>query len=405
MWGLKKYLGIALATALMAGASPASAQAQQKPAEEQYTAQGLPLSPMLRDALAIQDAKAARDRVRIVGSSSMAVFTEAVAKDVAARTGMLAPTIETSGTREGIRTFCAGIGAAFPDIIAASRRMTKSEYTACLDNGIADIIEVPVGLDAVLLVTEKGDPVFGLSPRHIYLALAAEVPRDVVLASNVPPDVARSARLLTGEDFMENPFKRWSEIDGKLPDLNIRVWGPSVASGTRDFVDRVLMEGGCRHFKAIRSIPAAAERVVQCTTMREAPYFNTAQEPFTEKVIAAVMEDDPGTLGIVTFDTYDRFQTVLDQLPMMDLIATEDSIARGEFPFRRHVYYYVKRAHMRNAQGEGVVRGLREFMANLTREEVIGPGGLLDKRGLVPLPDAERAAARQNVGILKRLER
>jgi len=145
--------------------------------------------------------------------------------------------------------------------------------------------------------------------------------------------------------------------------------------------------------------------VVQCTTMRAKPFFAEVPEPFEEKIINVVLGDEVGTLGVVTFDTYHTRSAELDQMPIMDMIATEENVSSGEFPLRRSIYYYVKRAHMLNAKGEGVVRGLREFMADVTRDEIMGPGGLLDKLGLVPLPDTERAMARQNVGILKRLER
>lgn len=372
---------------------------------QQITAQGLPLSPMLRDALAIDSTRAKRSQIRIVGSSSMHDLTQAVAKDVVGKTGLGEPTIEAVGTREGIRLFCAGIGPEFPDIVAASRRITKSEYTACLDNGIVDIIEVPVGLDAVVLVTERGDPVFGLTARHIYLALAAQVPREFVVTANVPPGVARVAIEARGEQFLDNPFTYWNQIDSRLPDLPIRVYGPSIASGTRDFVNGALMEAGCRYFKPIRNIPSAAERVRQCTTYRGSPQYVDVPEPFEEQVIAVVMGDDDGTLGIVNFDVLYKYKDKVDPLPYNGLIVSQELIADGEYPLRRSIYYYVKRAHMLDARGEGVVRGLREFMADLTHEEIIGPNGLLDRIGLVPFSFADREIARRNVGILKRLER
>lgn len=372
---------------------------------QSMTAQGLPLSPMLRDALAIQDARAARPQIRIVGSSSMHDLTLAVAKDVMAKTGLSEPIVDAVGTREGMRLFCAGIGPQFPDIVAASRRITKAEYTACLDNGIADIIEVPIGIDAVILVTEKGDTVFGLSARHLYLALAAQVPREFVVTANVPPGVARVAIEAHGEPFLDNPFTFWSQIDSRLPSIPIRVYGPSTTAGTRDFVNGAIMEAGCRHFKAVRNIPSAAERVRQCTTYRGSPQYVDVPDPYEEQVINVVLGDDDGTLGIVTFGILEKYKDQVVPLPFNDVIVSEERVANGEYPLRRTIYYYVKRAHMLNAKGEGVVRGLRDFMADLTNEAVIGPNGLLDRMGRVPSAAAEREIARRNVGILKRLER
>ncbi len=385
---------------MLVGAYALGAQAQQ-----QMTAQGLPLSPMLRDALAIQDVKAARPQIRIVGSSSMHDLTLAVAKDVMAKTGLNEPIVEAVGTREGMRLFCAGVGAEFPDIVAAVRRITKSEYTACMDNGIVDIIEMPIGLDAVILVTEKGDTVFNLTARHLYLALAHQVPREFVVTANVPPGIARMALLAYSEQFLDNPFTFWNQIDSRLPAIPIKVYGPSITAGTRDFVNSAIMEAGCRYFKPIRNIPSAAERVRQCTTYRGSPQFVDVPDPYEDNVVSVVLGEDDGTLGIVTFAILEKYKDQVVPLPYNGLTVSEEMIAGGEYPLRRTIYYYVKRAHMLNAKGEGVVRGLREFMADLTNEATIGPEGLLDRMGRVPSAAVERETARRNAGILKRLER
>lgn len=364
-----------------------------------------PTMPSLREALALPTDKASRHEISIVGSTSMSFYTDAVVRDLVAKTGIAPPIVRGTGTREGIRAFCAGRGTAFPDIVAASRRMTTSEFNACVDNGIVDIIELAIGLDAIVIVTEKGEPVFNLTPRHFYLALAAEVPRRFVMTANVSHQIAEAATQAVGEDFVDNPFTRWSEIDSSLPDTPIQVYGPSVDSGTRDFINGQVLEAGCRNFKPIKDIYGAADRVRQCTTLRAAPYFNEVEEPFENKVIAAVLADGVGTLGLVTFDTFEREQKRVEPLPMLGRLATAETIANGEYPLRRRVYYYVKRAHMRDSRGVGVVVGLREFMADLTREEVIGPGGLLDKIGLVPLGVDDRARARRDAGTLRRMDR
>lgn len=392
-----RYVGVA---AILASAPLVEAAAQSRTSLEQ--AQSLPN-------------KAARQHVHIVGSSTMASLTNAVADEFARKRGVLRPVVDKVGSREGIRLFCAGIGLDFPDIVASSRRMSKSEFNACVDNRIVDIIEVPVGYDAIVVVTEKGDPMtkarfssdppVSLEPRHIYLALAAEVPRSVVLRSNVPKAVVDAAEKQQGEDFVRNPFTRWAEIDSRLPNVPIRVRGPEMGAGTRDFIHDVFMEGGCRNFRAVRDIYGAADRVRQCTTMRGAPYFDDVKEPFAEKVIREVLDDKEGTVGFVPYDVYDEHKDKIDLLPVFGVVPNHDLIASGEYPLRRRMYYYVKRAHMRNAEGVGVVRGLREFMADVTSEAIIGEGGFLDKSGLIPLSLAERDKARRDVAILRRLER
>jgi phosphate transport system substrate-binding protein len=362
-------------------------------------------TPAARESLAIPKGAAQRSQLHIVGSSSMAVFIETISREFVAATGFAQPLVELAGGREGIRAFCTSTGIGFPDVVASSRRMVKAEYSACLENGMLDIIEVPIGYDGVIIATERGDPVFNITPRHMYLALAAEVPRDFVLTSNIHREALREAEALPGEDFIDNPFKRWIEIDARLPDVPISVYGPGPGSATRDFVNVALIEAGCRNFKAIRSIYTATDRFRQCISLRGAPYYVAVPEPFEAKVVDALIGGDVGTLGLVTFDLFDRYKERIVALPVLDQMPTYEALVEDTYPLRRTIFFYFKRAHMLDANGVGIVAGLRQYMDLLTQERIFGTDGLLDRIGLVPLPSAERVAARRDAGTLKRLSR
>src|SRR5690606_5162057 len=77
-----------------------------------------------------------RDQIRIVGSSTVFPYTQAVAEEFTAMTGGAAPVVEGTGTGGGMQIFCGGVGVDFPDITGASRAMTQSEYDTCLANGV-----------------------------------------------------------------------------------------------------------------------------------------------------------------------------------------------------------------------------------------------------------------------------
>jgi phosphate transport system substrate-binding protein len=64
-----------------------------------------------------------RDQIRIVGSSTVFPYTQAVAEQFAAMTGGAAPVVESTGTGGGMQIFCGGVGPDFPDITGASRSM------------------------------------------------------------------------------------------------------------------------------------------------------------------------------------------------------------------------------------------------------------------------------------------
>ncbi|MBA3325068.1 MAG: substrate-binding domain-containing protein, partial [Rhodobacteraceae bacterium] len=80
-----------------------------------------------------------RDQIRIVGSSTVFPYTQAVAEQFSGVTGMAAPVVESTGTGGGMQIFCGGVGPAHPDITGASRAMTQSEYDSCLASGVDSI--------------------------------------------------------------------------------------------------------------------------------------------------------------------------------------------------------------------------------------------------------------------------
>ena len=82
-------------------------------------------------------AQGTRDSIRAVGSSTVYPFAKLVAENFArSNTDFKSPIIESTGTGGGINLSCAGDGADTPDIANASRRMKKSEFDTCQQNGV-----------------------------------------------------------------------------------------------------------------------------------------------------------------------------------------------------------------------------------------------------------------------------
>src|SRR5437868_5200239 len=110
-----------------------------------------------------------RQQIKIVGSSTVYPFTTAVAERFAQnRPSFHAPIVESTGTGAGMQLFCAGVGARFPDVENASRRIKANEYQRCRQNGVNHIIEVPVGIDGLALIESAQRPTgFNLTVRDI----------------------------------------------------------------------------------------------------------------------------------------------------------------------------------------------------------------------------------------------
>ena len=184
--------------------------------------------------LSLTSLSSARDRIHIVGSSTVFPFSTTVAEKFAKRSQFKAPVVESTGSGGGLKLFCAGIGVSHPDIANASRRIKKSEISNCKKNGINEILEVKIGYDGIVLANSISSPKLKITLRQLWLALAKVVPNP------------------KGE-LVANPYKRWNQIDPSLPNTKIEVLGPPPTSGTRDAFVEVAMEGGCKTFPEIKN--------------------------------------------------------------------------------------------------------------------------------------------------------
>jgi len=317
-----------------------------------------------------------RDQIRIVGSSTVFPFTQAVAEQFAAMTGSPAPVVEGTGTGGGMQIFCGGIGPAHPDVTGASRTMTESEYRVCQANGVDSVTEVLVGYDGLSIANSIDGPALDLTEAQIFQALAAEVEVDGEIAAN--------------------PYRRWNEIDESLPDLPIQVMGPPPTSGTRDAFVELVMHDGCREFEAIAALDDTRRNQV-CERMRQDGPFIEAGE--NDNLIVQRLQADESALGIFGYSFLYENQDTLQAVAINGFEPSPDTIASGAYPVARPLYIYVKNAH------RGVIAGLEEFITEYVSEDAFGRGGYLSERGLIPLPEGERDATRERVAAQAHFDR
>src|SRR5690606_7997133 len=109
-----------------------------------------------------------RDQIRIVGSSTVFPYTQAVSEQFAALTGSPAPVVESTGTGGGMQVFCEGVGQDKADITGASRAMKKSEFDACVANGVDSVTEVLIGYDGLSLAHTRSAPDMSLTKAQLF---------------------------------------------------------------------------------------------------------------------------------------------------------------------------------------------------------------------------------------------
>jgi phosphate transport system substrate-binding protein len=312
-------------------------------------------------AVAVSGAAQARDQIRIVGSSTVFPYTQAVAEEFANSTGKKAPVVESTGTGGGMKIFCQGVGVRHPDLTGASRAMKKSELELCKKNGVTSITEVLLGYDGLSLAVSRKGSDMNVTKKQLFLALAAEVP-------------------VNGK-VVKNPYKKWSEIDRSLPDVRIQVFGPPPTSGTRDAWVELVMEEGCKAFPEIKALSKQKHKEV-CQRMRQDGLFIEAGE--NDNLIVQRLEADSSAYGIFGFSFLYENKDKLKGAKVEGVSPAFETIESGSYKISRPLFFYVKNAH------RGVIPGLNEFVAEYVSEKSMGPRGYLSERGLVPLPDSKR---------------
>jgi phosphate transport system substrate-binding protein len=311
-------------------------------------------------SLAIAGPVAARDQIRIVGSSTVYPFSTAVAEQFGKTTEFKTPVVESTGSGGGMKRCCAGVGTEHPDITNASRRIQDSEFKACTDNGIT-MTEVKIGYDGIVLASSKEHKPFRLTLQQVFLALAKQVPVDGTL--------------------VDNPYMKWSDIDPSLPDDKIEVLGPPPTSGTRDAFVELAMEAGARSFDMLKGLDKGKLKEV-AHSMREDDAFIEAGE--NDNLIVQKLEANPTAVGIFGFSFLDQNADKIQGATVNGIEPTFENIASCDYGLARSLYFYVKKEHV------GVILGMEAYVTEFTSERAWGDDGYLVDKGLIPLPVEQR---------------
>jgi phosphate transport system substrate-binding protein len=315
-------------------------------------------------SLSIAGTAQAREQIRIVGSSTVFPFATAVAEQFGKTSGFKTPVIESTGSGGGLKLFCAGAGEPHPDIANSSRRIKESEVKTCQENGVADIVEIKIGFDGIVIAAAKGAKPLALTKEQIYRALAKQVPVDGKLVAN--------------------PYKKWSDIDPSLPATRIEVLGPPPTSGTRDAFVELAMEGGAEKIAQLKDLKKSSEDEFKSVThaIREDGAYIDAGE--NDNLIVQKLGANPDAVGIFGYSFLEENEDKLQSATIDGSSPTFENIASGKYAISRSLYFYVKKAHV------GVIPGIQEYVAEFTSDRAAGDEGYLTDKGLIPLPSDER---------------
>jgi len=309
-------------------------------------------------------AAAARDQVQVAGSSTVLPYASIVAEAFGENFDFPTPVVESGGSSAGLKRFCEGVGENTIDVANASRQIKDSEIAACAENGVTDIIEVRIGYDGIVFASDINANGFEFTPSDWFLALSGKVLVDGQLA--------------------DNPNQTWADVNPDFPAVDIQAFVPGTKHGTREvFEDKVIL-AGCEETGAFEAFmeanggdKKAAEKA--CIALRTDGKSVDIDGDYTETL--ARIESNKDGIGVFGLAFYENNTDKLQVATMSGVVPSTESIATGEYPVSRPLFFYVKKAHI------GVIPGLKEYAEFFVADEVAGEDGPLAEYGLVADPE------------------
>ena len=305
----------------------------------------------------------ARDNVQVAGSSTVLPYASIVAEVFGENFDFPTPVIESGGSSAGLKRFCEGIGANTIDIANASRAIKDSEIAACAEAGVTNIIEVRIGYDGIVFASDINGAGFAFTPADWYKALAAELPVEGAMVANTNTS--------------------WPEVNADLADQPIQAFIPGTKHGTREVFEEQVILAGCEESGALAQIMEinggdhdAAEGT--CMAIRTDGRSVDIDGDYTETL--ARIEADNNGIGVFGLAFYENNTDKLQVATMSGVVPTAESIAAGDYPVSRPLYFYIKADHI------GVVPGVKEFAEFFVSDDIAGPDGPLAEYGLVSDP-------------------
>ena len=324
---------------------------------------------VLAIAAAVAMPAAARDQIQVTGSSTVLPYATIVAEAFGENFDFPTPVVEGGGSGAGRKKMCEGVGEATVDIANSSSRIGQSDIDLCATNGVAEIMEVRFGYDGIVFASAVDGAEFALTPADVYGAVAAKVVKDGALA--------------------DNAVATWAEVNAALPAQDILMLVPGTKHGTREVFDVKVIEAGCKDTGAYDLFLAVAEGADDkekdgnakkaCLELRTDGKSVDIDGDYTETL--ARLDADKMAVGVFGLSFYQNNTNKLKVATMSDVVPSVETIASGDYPVSRPLYFYIKKAHI------GVIPGLKEYIEFFVSDEMAGPDGPLAAYGLVSDPE------------------
>lgn len=307
-------------------------------------------------AIVLSTPALARDNVQVTGSSTVLPYAIIVAENFGENFEFPTPVVEGGGSGAGRKKLCEGVGESTVDIANSSSKMKEEEWAKC-ENAVGTVTEVRIGYDGIVFASNIDKlNIDNLTVLQLYTALHAD-----------------------------STAKLWSDVDPALPEVEILALIPGTKHGTREVFDVKVMEEGCKVALGVEKLDDDQKK--SCTKVRTDGASVDIDGDYTETL--SRLEANPTALGVFGLSFYQNNTATLEVATVDDVFPSVETIASGDYPISRPLYFYVKNAHL------DIIPGLKEYVAFFVSDDMAGPDGALAQYGLVP--DPELAATQELV--------
>ncbi|MGB8811751.1 MAG: substrate-binding domain-containing protein, partial [Paracoccaceae bacterium] len=231
------------------------------------------------------------------------------------------------------------------------------------------IMEVRFGYDGIVFASDIAGAEFAFTPADWFNALSAQVVKDGALVANAN--------------------KTWADVNAALPAQDILAFIPGTKHGTREVFDTKVIEEGCKATGAYDLFLAASagadddakkkDAVAGCMTLRTDGVSVDVDGDYTETL--SRIDANKTAIGVFGLSFYSNNTDKLRVATMDGIVPSTETIASGDYPVSRPLYFYVKKAHI------GVIPGLQEYIDFFVSDDMAGPDGPLAAYGLVSDPE------------------
>ena len=304
-----------------------------------------------------------RDNVQIAGSSTVLPYATIVAEAFGENFDFPTPVVQGGGSGAGRAMMCEGVGENTIDIANSSSRIKQSDLDRCDSNGVTEVMEVRLGYDGIVFASDINGPAFAFTPADFYNAIGEKV--------------------LVNGALVTNPYTQWSEFNANLPAQDILVLSPGTKHGTREVYDERVLMAGCEETGAMAAMIAGGmsedDAEDACMAVRTDNGRNVDIDgDYTETMQR--LENDRNAIGVFGLSFYTNNTDKLRVATMNGVVPSAESVASGEYPFSRPLFFYVKMAHL------DVIPGLQDYVEFFVSDDMAGPNGPLAEYGLVSDP-------------------